>query len=220
MKLGNQENSDDGFVIDHDTNRGRKLTDEECLEKMKEKLPNDKSLTKTFITRKLRKKVMINRFLDYNNFDLTVKNVESTIPKKSGPNNYIKFSLKTNIEEELKTNSNIVYFVKDLFITHFIVLKKKDNLKKIIIGGSINKDIIFFLKKIASLEFKEKFKIVSAKIKAYAFYEELVYEFSRRKDICLKNITPDDINDLIKQYEYLTHMRKCYEDIKNIRINE
>lgn len=199
---------------------GRKLNDEECLEKMKEKLPNDTGLTKTFITRKLRKKVMIIRLLDYSKFDSTVKNIETTIPKKSGPNNFIKFIVKTTSDDEFKLNSNLIYYLKDLFITNFIVLKIKDNEKKIIIAGSINKDIVCFLKKIATLEFKEKFRVTFAKVKAYAFYEELIYEFANRKDISSKNLTDEDINELLKQYEYLKHMRICYEEIKKIRISQ
>lgn len=199
---------------------GRRLTDEECLEKMKEKLPNDKGLTKTFITRKLRKKIMVTRALDYTRFDTTVKNVESSIPKKSGPNNFIKFSVKTSSEDELKPNSNLVYFLKDLFITNFIVLKSKENVKKIVIAGSINKDIIHFLKRIATVEFRDKYQVKSAKVKAYAFYEELVHEFTERKDVSSSNLTSDDIDGLLKQYEYLTHMRNCYEEIKKIRIVE
>lgn len=211
----NRENSEKD-----ENSSGRKLTDEECLEKMKEKLPNDKGLTKTFITRKLRKKVMITRVLDYSRFDATVKNVENSIPKKTGPNNFVKFSLKTTSEDEFKINSNLLYFIKDLFITNFIVLKSKDNVKKIVIAGSIDKDIIYFLKKIATLEFKEKYNVTSAKVKAYAFYEELVHEFTERTDVVSKNLNDDDIQGLLKQFEYLTHMRKCYEEIKKIRIAE
>jgi len=199
---------------------GRKLTDEECLEKMKEKLPNNLTLTKTFITRKLRKRIMINRILDYMKFDITVKNLENSIPKKSGPNNFIKFSVKITSEDGFKINSNLLYFLKDLFITHFIVLKKSGEEKKIIIAGSITKDIIFFLKKICNLEFKEKYSAFSAKVKAFAFYEELVYEFSQRKDVISKNLTEEDIENLLKEYDYLVHMRNCYEDVKKIRINE
>ena len=144
--------------------------------------------------------------------------MENSIPKKSGPNNFIKLSVKTTSEEEFKINSNLLYFLKDLFITNFVVLKNKNNVKKIIIAGSINKDIIHFLKRIATLEFKEKYHVVSAKVKAYAFYEELVHEFAERKDVVAKNLTSEDIDGLLKQFEYLTHMRNCYEEIKKIRI--
>lgn len=221
IKNSNQK-EDDEISEDEklENNQGRRLTDEECLEKMKEKLPNDKGLTKTFITRKLRKKVMIKRALDYNRFETTVKNIENSIPKKSGPNNFIKFRVKTTSDDEFKTNSNLLYFLRDLFITNFIVLKNKDNEKKIIIAGSISKDIINFLKKIATIEFREKYHVTSAKVKAYAFYEELVHEFTERKDIASKNLTDDDIDGLLKQYEYLTHMRNCYEEIKKTRIIE
>jgi len=218
--ISKNENEENSKEEKEENISGRRLTDEECLDNIKEKLPNDKGLTKTFITRKLRKKLMVKRVLDYNRFDTTVKNIENSIPKKSGPNNFMKFSVKITSDEEFKINSNLLYFLKDLFITNFIVLKNRENEKKIIIAGSINKDIINFLKKIATLEFKEKFHVTSAKVKAYAFYEELVHEFTERKDILSKNLTDDDIDGLLKQYEYLTHMRNCYEEIKKIRLNE
>lgn len=200
---------------------GRKLTEEECLVKMLERLPHSQGLTKTFISRKLRKKVMISRLLEYkNNYIGTVKNVETTIPKKSGPNNFIKFSMKISNDDEFKINSSLVYFLKDLFITHFLVLKKNDNQKKIIIAGSITKDIIFFLKKIANAEFRDKYSIISAKVKAYAFYEELIYEFHQRNDITTKNLTQEDIDNFLKQFEYLNHMRSCYEDVLRLRVKD
>ena len=199
--------------------KNRKLTDEDCLEKMKEKFPNDKGLTKTFITRKLKKKIMINRFLDYINFE-KIKNIENTIPKKSGPNNFVKFSLKISSDEDLKLNSNLVYYIKDLFINHFIVLKKTEEKKKILFGGTINKDIINFLKIISSDDFRKKFNLISGKVKTYAFYEELVFEFSNRKDVNTKNLSDEEINNMLKQYDCLEYMRNCYENIKKIRISE
>lgn len=228
---GNMSKIGGNFPISFDTDKfeeenfkKRKLTDEESLEKMKEKFPNDQALTKTFITRKLLKRIMISRNLDYENFNETVKNVENTIPKKSGANNFIKFSLITNNEQEFKINSNLIYFIKDLFITHFIILRKKPkesgngSLMKIIFGGTINKDILFFLRHIATVDFRDKFKIKSAKIRVFAFYEELVYEFSKKKDIDSKNLIQSEIDEYVKQFEYLSYVRKCYEEIKQIRI--
>jgi hypothetical protein len=185
---------------------------------MKEKFPNDQALTKTFITRKLLKRIMISRDLDYENFNGSVKNIENSIPKKSGANNFIKFSFVTNSEEAFKINSDLIYFIKDLFITHFILLKKKENKMKIVFGGTIGKDIIYFLKQIANLDFKEKYEIKFAKIRVYAFYEELVYEFSQKNHIHSKNLIQNENDEYVKQFEYLTYVRKCYEEIKQIRI--
>jgi hypothetical protein len=220
-ELENEENniSDKNNRTDPEINKKRKLTDEESLAKMKENLPNDQALTKTFITRKLLKRIMISRNLDYENFDESVKNVELSIPKKSGANNFIKFSIVTNSEEEFKINSNLIYFIKDLFITHFVILKKKENFMKIIFGGTISKDIVYFLKQISTLEFKEKYLVKSAKIRVFAFYEELVYEFSQKYgQIDSKNLIQNEIDEYVKQFEYLTYVRKCYEEIKQIRI--
>ena len=89
---------------------------------------------------------------------------------------------------------------------------------KIIFGGTISKDIVHFLKQISTLDFKEKYSIKSAKIRVFAFYEELVYEFSQKNPIDSKNLIQNEIDEYVKQFEYLTYVRKCYEEIKQIRI--
>ena len=81
LNTDNEENEDLKNKVGEDSG-SRKLTDEESLEKMKELFPEDKGLTKTFITRKLKKRISIDRKLDFNDEE-TFKGVENTIPKKS-----------------------------------------------------------------------------------------------------------------------------------------
>lgn len=196
----------------------RKLTDEECLEKMKEIFTQDKGLTKTFITRKLKKRIMINRFLDFN-IEESYQNVENTIPKKSGPNSYLKVTMEICNKEEFNLNSSLMFFMKDLFNAYFIIFKEKDKRMKIVIAGHITNDIISFLKKVSSEEFKEKYSVLTMKIKAYAFYEELISEFYKREGVVAKKINDAEIKDYLDQFNYLTKMRKAYEEIKQMKVN-
>jgi hypothetical protein len=159
----------------------RRLTDEECLDKMKETLDISKGLTKTFITRKLRKRIMIKRLIDYND-ESTYVNIENTIPKKSGLNNSIKATFEICDKEEYTINSNLLNFLKNLFNVNYVFFKKIEGKFKFTIAGQISKDISYFLRNITSDEFKNKFSVQSAKIKAYAFYEELICELENKAD--------------------------------------
>lgn len=212
--LGNTDNEDQ-----NDDTRLRKLNDEECLEKMKEKFPEDKGLTKTFITRKLKKRIMIYRKLDFVDED-TYKNVENTIPKKTGPNSYLKVTMEICNKEDFSLNSPLMYCMKDLFDAYFIIFKEKEGKMKIVIAGHITKDIISYLKKVSGEEFRNKFSVQTMKIKAYAFYEELVHEFCHRENIADKKIDEDEIKEHQEKFDYLTRMRKAYEDIKLIKVEK
>jgi hypothetical protein len=211
----NCENDEDKEKFDNP--KTRKLTDEECLEQIKEKFPEDKGLTKTFITRKLKKRIMIYRKLDFNNEE-TYKNVENTIPKKTGPNSYLKVSMDVFNKQEFNLDSSLMYFMKDLFNDYFIVFKEKEERMKIIIAGHITKDIVSFLKIISS-QLKENYSVNTIKIKAYAFYEELISEFHKRENVVAKKIDDSEIKEYIQQFEYLAKMRKAYDELKNLKVD-
>ncbi len=186
---------------------------------MKEKFTDDKGLTKTFITRKLKKRIMIYRKLDFNDED-TYKNVENTIPKKTGPNSYLKVTMEICNKEDYSLNSPLMYCLKDLFDAYLIVFKEKEGKMKIVIAGHITKDIITYLKKVSGEEFRNKFSVQVMKIKAYAFYEELVHEFCNRENIVDKKIDEDEVKEHEEKYDYLTKMRKAYEEIKLIKVEK
>jgi hypothetical protein len=195
----------------------RKLTDEECLAKMKENFNIIKGLTKTFITRKLRKRIMIKRLIDYNN-ELTYNNIEKTIPKKSGLNNFIKATFVICDKEEFKKDSNLMSYLKNLFNIYYIFFKNDEGKFKFLISGQITKDISYFLRNITCDEFKNKFSVQSAKIKAYAFYEELICELEKKPNIELKNLNEEALENFKNQYDNLQKMRKIYEEIRMIRV--
>lgn len=219
-KESNQEESENDEDKDKSEDaRLRKLTDEECLEKMKEKFPDDKGLTKTFITRKLKKRIMIYRKLNFSDED-SYKNVENSIPKKSGPNSFLKITMEICNKEEFSLDSSLMCVMKELFNNYFIVLKEKDKKMKIVIAGHISKDIIFFLKKVSNEEFRNNYSVQTIKIKAYAFYEELINEFYKRDNIALKKINEEDILECVNQYNYLTEIRKAYEEIKLLKVEK
>lgn len=217
LNENNLENPDNEDTLEDKDSSIRKLTDEECLEKMKENFDIAKGLTKTFITRKLRKRIMIKRIIDYND-ESTYLNIESTIPKKSGLNNSIKATFEICDKEEFKIDSDLFNFLKNLFNLHYIFFKKTEGKLKFLIAGQIQKDISYFLRNITSDEFKNKFSVQSAKIKAYAFYEELICELENKPDTETKTINENDIPNFIKQYEILQKMRKIYEEIRMIRV--
>jgi len=204
------EKGDDGGL--------RKLTDEECLEKMKELFTEYKGLTKTFMTRKLKKRIIINRKLDYNS-DETYKDVELTIPKKSGSHCFLKVTIEICDKDELNLNSSLMCFIRDPFNSYFIVFKEKNKRMKIVIAGQITKDIISFLKKVSNEEFKNKHSVVTMKIKSYAFYEELITEFCKREGVVAKKINEAEIKVYLEEFNYLTKMRKAYDEIKLMKVD-
>lgn len=162
---------------------------------------------------------MINRKLDYNSEE-TYKDVAHSIPKKSGPNSYLKVTMEICDKDEFDLNSSLMYFIKDLFNAYFIIFKEKEKKMKIVIAGHITKDIISFLKKVSSEEFKNKHSVLTMKIKAYAFYEELVSEFNKRERIVAKKINEAEIRDYVEQFSCLTKMRKAYEEIKLMKVDK
>lgn len=218
LNSDNEENEDLKNKVGEDS-QTRKLTDEESLEKMKELFPEDKGLTKTFITRKLKKRISIDRKLDFNDEE-TFKGVENTIPKKSGPNSFLKVTMEICNKDDFSLNSNLIFFMKDLFKAYFIFFKEKEKKMKIVFVGHITKDIISFLKKVSSEEFRNKYSVQTMKIRAYAFYEELIHEFYKRENIIAKKINDADIKDYIKQFDLITQMRKAYEEIKQLKVDK
>lgn len=184
---------------------------------MKIEYPEDYSLTKTFLARKLKKRIMIFRYLNYHD-ESTYKGVENTIPKKTGPNSYIRITLELTTKENFSLNSPLMSFAKELFNNYFIIMKDKDSKMTVVFAGNIQKDISTFLKKIANDEFKIKFQVKSAKVKAYAFYEELISEMSKKENITLKQIDEAEIESCLDQFEYLQKLRKSYDEIKKIKI--
>lgn len=160
---------------------------------------------------------MIFRLLNFSEEE-TYKGVENTIPKKTGPNSYIKFTIEIKNKEQFSLNSPLMYFVRELFHSYFIIFKEKDSKIKIVIAGNIQKDIVTFLKKIANDEFKNKYSVKTAKVKAYAFYEELIYEFSRKENIAYKQINEADLKGYVDLYNYLEKLRQSYEEIRKIRV--
>jgi len=213
--LGNEVQELEIEEINNKTNstRIRKLTDEECLNLMKEKFPEEKGLTKTFISRKLKKRIMIYRLLDFKNEE-SYKNVVKYIPKMFESNNYLKVTMEVSKNENFSINSSLVEFMKDLFNYYFIILKESTEKCKLLIAGHIKTDLIRFLSEICNEEFSINYSVQTTKIKCYAFYEELIYEFSKRNNISLRNIDEEEINSYIKKYDHLINMRKAYEEIK------
>ncbi len=198
----------------------RKLTDEECLEKIKELFPEDQSLTKTFITRKLKKRIAVYRKLNFNNEE-TFKGVENTIPKKTGPNSYLKLTIEVCNKHDFSVNSPLSCFMKDFFVNaYFIILKQKQKRMIINFAGQINIDLVSFLKKVSSEEFPNDYSVQTMKIKAYAFYEELVYEFSQKENISAKKINETELKDYVSKFNLLTKMRKAYDEIKLIKVDK
>lgn len=184
---------------------------------MKEKFELAKGLTKTFITRKLRKRIMIKRMIDYND-EGTYLNIENSIPKKSGLNNSIKATFEIYSKEEFQLNSGLMTYLKNLFNLYYIYFKEKEGKLRFLISGQIQKDISYFLRNITSDEFKNKFSVQSAKIKAYAFYEELICELENKPNISIKTINEEEIPKFEKQYDNLQKMRKTYEEIRMITV--
>lgn len=186
---------------------------------MKENFDVAKGLTKTFITRKLRKRIMIKRLIDYNN-ETTYINIEKTIPKKSGLNNSIKATFEICDKEECNLDSNLMKYLKNLFNMHYIFFKNEEGKFKFLIAGQIVKDISYFLRNITCDEFKNKFSVQSAKIKAYAFYEELICELENKPDTNreIKTLNEEEVQKYRKQFDHLQKMRKFYEEIRMIRV--
>lgn len=196
------ENSID--LENEDDNKGRRMNDEECTEKMKEIFGNDyKGVTKTFLTRKLTRKIIWT-----NDYDFSQVNPFKTQREiiKSATYKFAKIVWK--LEEN---KNNILDLIQSVFKKY--VWTKSG--KSVTVGGELHDDLEEFVEKFKNNELIKTYSLDKMKIEVYNFMEELYLDFNDSDE---KTFTNDEAQAMRKDNSTLQKMRDQWKKLKTIKV--
>jgi hypothetical protein len=196
-QISENENNDD------EETKKQRLSDEECTDKMKEKFGNNfKGITKTFLTRKLTKKVIWSSEFDF---------------KSSDPFSELRDIIKSATYKYAKINFSISHYptnalelVKSLFKKYILTYKEK----QLTVAGEMDGELENLVEKFRDEELVKKFHIDFMKIEVYAFMEEILAEFDDKDENTLKNYSDEEIETLRNDWETIQQMRVYWKELK------
>lgn len=191
-----------------------KLSDEECVEYMKNAFPDVKTISKTFLTRKLTKKVTWSSEYDFNDGDFE-KNQKEIV--KSATYKFIKITLNVKDSQQFNFDSGLIKIFTGKLKNYMI---KLDNNNIIAIAGDLDKmELEEFLTNLKDPDLKENYKLVNAKVEIYAFFEELFMEFESDESDefhIFKNMNDEEIEKMKSEWEKIKKLRVMWKDLKGI----
>lgn len=194
--------------------RSKKLSDDEVVERTKKQFPDYKGLNKTFLTRRLKKKIIFIGECDYTASD--VKFSKNEFGKSGLSYDYVKFTLSLN---NPSYNSDFTNLLKSFLNYHVVKIEPQDN--KIIIAGDIKGKYEDFATQFETTELKKKFGLMNAKIEIFMFLEEMFSDFEFKNDKnFFHNLTNEKITSYKKEYEELMQIRKVYEELKLVKVSD
>lgn len=186
-----------------DESKKLRLTDEECTEKMKDKFGNIfKGITKTFLTRKLTKKVIWSSEFEFKSSD-PFSELRDII--KSATYKYAKINFSIS-----KYFANTVEFIKSLCKKHILYITEK----QIILAGELDGELENLIEKFRDEEQIKKFHIDFIKIEVYAFMEEILAEIDDKNEDTIKNYSEEEIETLKNDWETIQQMRTYWKELK------
>jgi len=192
-----------------------KLSDEECVDIMKNAFPDIKTISKTFLTRKLTKKVTWSSEYDFDYGDFE-KNQKEIV--KSATYKYIKMTLNVKDSNQYNFDSGLIKIFTGKLKNHMI--KIDNNNDTISIAGDLDKmELEEFLTNLKNLNLKENYKLVNAKVEIYAFFEELFMEFESEESDefhIFKNMNDEEIEKMKNEWEKIKKLRVMWKDLKGI----
>ena len=194
--------------------RRQKLKDVDLLSILQKNFPTNsyvRRVSKTFISRRLYKKVIYRHVFDYKKDGNIVENKlrssgESTVYK------YGKFIFKFYNDEITNMDKIDEIFGKEMK-QQFAKLDEENN--EYIIGGKIGCSYIELISKIFRKNLYREFSVVQAILEFYEFYEELVSEFNEKEEnvriiFCDEKI----LNNLRDDWKNLEMVRNYIKQIK------
>lgn len=185
---------------------------EEILTKIKETIPNCGFISKTFLTRKLRKRIIWSCHYIYSDGeDIKIEKIKED---KSFNYKYIKLSLQLPNIESVNYNSEIFSHLGKYFSNFVKMINKQDN--TIIIAGDLNSAVSnfddFIEKVINDMDLYKSYSVLDCKVEVYAFYEELIADFDL--NLTPNNFIESDIERLQNDWDRLTKIREMWNEYK------
>lgn len=208
-KNGKSDDENNSESADENKNSKKKPSDEECTEKMKEAFPEFKGVTKTFLTRKLLKRITWSSEYDFLSDNLE-KNHREIV--KSATYKYIKLTIAMADNSQCNLHSDFINFLKEL-LKSFICQFKEDNV--IVLAGELAIELEDFVEKIKNRDLSKRFSINSIKAQIFAFMEELLSDFDNKDEHTYFSFSPEEIRTMVNDFEVIEQMRKKWKHLKS-----
>ena len=198
------------------SSRQRKLRDFELLAILQKNYPNNgyiRKVSKTFISRRLNKKVIYRHVFEYKE-DGSVKENKLRTAGETMVYKYGYFSFKF-INEEIKGTKELDELMAQNLKSQFA--KTDEDNKNYIIGGKIGLFAPELINKIFRKNLYKDFSVVQAVVEFYEFYEELGNEFNEKENSSVKIINCDEITlkNLRSDFKNLQLVRNTIKQIKD-----
>lgn len=182
------------------------FSSKELLLKIKRKFSGSsfvKKLTKTFIKRRLNRKITYEHVFDYTG-DKVIDNRIKTIGEKA-TYKYCKFIIEFSSLTALN-NENVITHITNLFKQNYFIEKQTDRL---IFAGKLNDNLLSLIDSSFKLKIlKEKFSITKARVYSYEFFEELAQEFDISNGNVKSHFDDQSLNKLIDNWKMIEKIRE------------
>ena len=193
----------------------RKLRDVDLLQMLHKDFPTNSyvnKISKTFINRRLYKKVIYRHIFDYKENG----QIEENKLRSVGESFVYKYSKATFkfLDDEIKNTEKIDEILGKELRQQFARLDEEN--KEYIIGGNIGCSASELVGKIFRRNLFSEFSVVRATLEFYEFYEELVSEFNEKEEN-VRVIFCDEkvLNRLREDWKNLQMVRNYVKEIKD-----
>jgi len=196
--------------------RQRRLRDFELLAILQKNYPINsyiRKVSKTFISRRLNKKVIYRHVFEYKE-DGSIKENKLRTAGETMVYKYGSFSFKF-INDEIKKKDELNELMASNLKSQF---SKIDTENKIyIIGGKIGLLALELINKVFRKNLYKDYSVVQVVVEFYEFYEELVNEFNEKINPTVKIINCDEITlkNLRSDFKNLQLVRNTIKQIKD-----
>ena len=172
-----------------------------------------RKVSKTFISRRLNKKVIYRHVFEYK-ADGSIKENKLRTAGETMVYKYGYFSFKF-INDEIKNTDELDQLMASNLKSQFA--KTDDENKNYIIGGKIGLFSPELINKIFRKNLYKDYQVVQAVVEFYEFYEELVSEFNEKENPKVKIINCDEITlkNLRSDFKNLQLVRNTIKQIKD-----
>ena len=196
--------------------RQRKLRDFELLAILQKNYPNNgyiRKVSKTFISRRLNKKVIYRHVFEYNE-EGNIKENKLRTAGETMVYKYGYFSFKF-INDEIKNKKELDELMAQNLKSQFA--KTDEENKNYIIGGKIGLSAPELINKVFRKNLYKDYSVVQAVVEFYEFYEELASEFNEKDNSSVKIINCDEITlkNLRTDFKNLQLVRNTIKQIKD-----
>ena len=197
--------------------RTRKLRDVDLLEILQKEFPTNpyvRKVSKTFISRRLYKKVIYRHIFDYRS-DGTIEENRLRSAGESTVYNYGKFTFKFE-NDDMSNFEKIDELMGKELKQQFAKLDIEN--KEYIIGGKIGSLAVELITRVFRQSLFDEYSVVRVILEFYEFYEELVNEFNEKEDNVRIVFCDEKILNLLREDWKNLELVRNY--IKKLKANE